>query len=210
MDKEKIETTLASVRMSTGTMLLRLVGILGFIIAALGAGNLEWVQMTFPAVAPHLVTIGLLAAAGDKGLRWLGDLLDNGKIDGSFPTGLGLFLLPFLGLFCLLSVSCANMGLGVSLPDAEGCYGLTSTVSGRTYTLGPCSNETGAIFQWRAVWTNKDGVTIRATKKGPSLTAKGPWKLAYMPKGGVIWIVYDSKAGISLDGLPPQVDISAT
>lgn len=78
--------------------LLRLLSMLGLLAASLGTADFTGLLPILPeGWDKWLVTIGLFAASIKQGILWLGDLLDNGKQDGSFK-------LPLLLLLCVSSL----------------------------------------------------------------------------------------------------------
>jgi hypothetical protein len=152
------------------------------------------------------IALGLLAAK--PGITLLSDWIDNGKLDGSYKNGQGVIPAIIFALFCVFMLpGCGVLSsLKLNPPDAAGCFMLTQTKDGKTYSAGPCADAEGKVYAYRAAWTNADGVKLQSTY----IIATKATTIRYSTDGGNTWIQWSSKAGISLDGLPPEVDDSAT
>ena len=184
--------------------IIRALQIAGTAVAAVGGFALSpYSAFLDPKLAAALIAAGIFARMeAPQIINFIGDLTDNGKLDGSFKNGLGrvsaIIFAAFLALASgLMLTGCA---LTVEPPDASGCFLLTQTKDGKTYSVGPCADAKGEIYAYRTLWTNADGVKLRATY---TLATKARL-IQYSTDGGKTWLGWSSKAGISLDGLPPE------
>lgn len=181
---------------------MRVISFIGLLAAALGSADFTGIIHILPPEASKwLITLGLLAASTKQLVLWLGDILDNGKQDGSYK--LGLFLLVFATLGCLLLPSCMP---GVSV-TSDGCILGTYTKDGQTYLAGPCVGEkpapgTGSeVDRFRVEWQNPEGQHLRATywlKRSKSVLVE------YKLDSGV-WLAWSAKSGVMIGPVPPEV-----
>jgi hypothetical protein len=205
---ETSETALAAIEVVTPPLwrvqLIRILQILGTAAAAVGSFDLTpWSALLDPKLAAALIAGGAFARMeAPQIINFIGDLTDNGKLDGSFKNGLGRISAIIIGLFfafsALMLASCG--GLALNPPDPQGCFLLSQSKGGNSYSVGPCADAQGKIYAYRTLWTNADGVKLRATY---TLATKSTL-IQYSTDGGITWLGWSSKAGISLDGLPPE------
>lgn len=156
------------------------------------------------AIAGNVGKIALALVTAKPAINIVADLIDNGKLDGSYKSGLGrIGLYIFLALGIGLMLSSCGVNLKINPPDIDGCYSVTRTENGKTYAAGPCAGATGDIYAYRTEWVNGDGVTLRATY----VIATKETLIQYRTPEG-IWLGLSSKDGITLDGFPPQAQPS--
>jgi len=182
--------------------------ILGILTAALAVPSPETaavLAMLPVGIAANVGKIALGLLAAKPAMNILGDRIDNGKLDGSFKNGQGIFPAIIFALACgFMLPGCA--GFNLDPPDASGCFMLTRSEDGKTYSAGPCADAEGQIYAYRAAWTNADGVKLQSTY----IIKTKERQIRYSTDGGKTWVQWSSKAGISLDGLPPAAQPSVT
>lgn len=188
---------------ATGTGLAALTGLLPIMPASVGI----WVAL-----------IGQGLAASKPLCQFVGDLIDDGKVDGSFRLDcIAWILTPIMAIGMAAGMtSCAALksaasnagtwvvGVKILPPDAEGCYMLTDTVNGKTYSAGPCVGKDGLIDRYRADWRNSASIELRST-----YTIATKATAVEYSTDGKTWIGWNSKSGISLDGAPASAHIDA-
>ncbi len=132
------------------------------------------------------IAVGLIAAK--PAVNMVGDWIDNGKLDRSWP--LGLFML----FACLLFTSC---GASLLPPTADRCFPVQRTLkSGAVIAAGPCVDDAGKIDRYYITWKNRDGIEFAARY----IIATRQYVIIYQPTPGGPWLAYDSeKSGVSLD-----------
>lgn len=127
---------------------LRFLAMLGLALSAIAAADISGIISILPEdAAGWAMTIGLFAASAKQGVMWLGDVIDNGKTDGSFKLQ-ALALLLAAG--CLLSLpSCGSQGeITLPLPGGgtvtgkpghyiESDYGTTGSTFGYFFPFQP-------------------------------------------------------------------------
>lgn len=178
---------------------LQIIGILAASLAIPSPETAAVLALLPGGIAANVGKIALGLLAAKPGINLLADWVDNGKLDGSFKNGQGIF--PAI----IFAVACAFMlpgcvGMKLEPPDASGCFMLTQTKDGKTYSAGPCADANGDIYAYRAAWTNADGVKLQSTY----ILKTKERQIRYSTDGGKSWVGWSSKAGISLDGLPPD------
>lgn len=193
---------------------IRVLQILGTGAAALGGFDLTpWSAFLDPKLAAALIAGGLFARTeAPQIINFIGDLADNGKLDGSFKNGLGripsIIIAAFLALSCgLMLTGCGVGGLTVLPPTADGCFLIRkagATEDGRAYAAGPCVAADGKIDRYRALWLNKDGVTFESTYTVATKRLKITYQVPGQPA-----LSWDSKSGIALD-LPPGIALDGS
>jgi hypothetical protein len=179
---------------------LQFVGILAASLVIPSPETAAVLAMLPDPLAGNIGKIALGLVAAKPAINTVADLIDNGKLDGSYQNGLGrvgLYIFLALG-FGFMLPSC---GLKINPPDVDNCYLITRTEDGKSYAAGPCAGTDGEIYGYRTEWTNGDGVKLRATY----IVATKATAIQYRTPEGV-WVGWSSKAGITLDGLPPSVD----
>lgn len=122
---------------------LRILSMVGGILAAIGTLNLAGVAALLPEnVAGWITFVGLMCMSAKQAVMWLGDLLDNGKQDGSFHILWLILLIPA----SLFFGGCEHIHPPVVLiPD---CIAMPVEASnGQTYYIGRCGN--GIVVQWK-------------------------------------------------------------
>ena len=182
---------------------IRALQIVGTAAATVGAIDLTpWLAFLDPSTASILLAAGLFARVEAPDIiDFIGDLADNGKLDGSFQKGRGIIPFVMLALCGFMLTSC---GLKLTTPDEqEGCYLFQQEKDGKIYSFGPCSNAQGEIYAYRAEWTNEDGIKIRSTYIIESKITS----IEYLAEGG-FWVGWSSKSGIILDAVPMPVNDS--
>jgi hypothetical protein len=178
---------------------IQLVGILAASLVIPSPETAAVLAMLPDPLAGNIGKIALGLVAAKPAFNTVADLIDNGKLDGSYKSGLGLGR---VGLY-MLALLCAGFmltgcGLKLNAPDDAGCFLITRTEKGVVYAAGPCAGGEGEIYAYRTEWTNADGVKLRATY----IVATKETRIQYRTPDGV-WVGWSSKAGITLDGLPP-------
>jgi hypothetical protein len=172
---------------------LRVIAAAGMILAALAAADLTGVANILPDPYAGWVLAGGLMASGLKQvLLIIGDLMDNGKQDGSFKIPV-ILLLGCLACLCL--TSCA-----LSVTE-DGCL-LGSYKHGTgTYQAGPCVGPAGEVNRYRVQWTNDESNVLRATYW---VKSNKRMLVEYQVSPGV-WVQWSSKSGVMLGSVPPEV-----
>lgn len=179
--------------------LVRLLQLLGIGAAFVGGAEfMKIVTMLPPEWAAWLLTAGpALAVASKPAIEFIGDMVDNGKPDGSFRLPI-VFLLATLSLVLTGCSGFAVSGFGL---DAEGCVTTTFKFpDGTPYTVKACPGEDGKIDTYKTEWTSPEGVKLRAI-----YTLKTKRYVLYYQSGSS-WLQWSSKAGFSLGPLPPTLD----
>lgn len=200
-----------STKVPPRVFILNAIQIIGVLTAALNLPSAETaavLAMLPDAIAGNIGKITLLLLAAKPGVNLLADYVDNGKVDGSWKDGQGVIkaiIFALLPAFVFGLTSCGT-GFNIAPPDAAGCFMLTQTKDGKTYSFGPCADAEGKVYAYRGSWTNAEGVKLRSTY----ILASKTTSIQYSPDGGLTWIGYSSKSGISLDGMPPVVNDPAT
>lgn len=176
---------------------LQIIGILAASLAIPSPETAAVLALLPGGIAANVGKIALGLLAAKPGINLLSDWVDNGKLDGSFVAkALAFALIP---AFIFGMVSCGPLaGLRIAPPSEDGCFLIQQTKDGKTYSFGPCVNEAGEIVRYRTQWKNADGVTIQATYNIENKVTL----IQYKTVDGV-WVNWSSKAGISLDGMPP-------
>lgn len=169
---------------------------IGLAAAAVAAADLNGLTSVLPPeVAKWVLSAGLFAAALKNGILFVGDLLDNGKQDGSFK--LQAVALPFLALAALTLPSCSGIGV-----TEDGCVLAAHRHEGNTYFAGPCVGPDGQVNRFRVQWQNATGDRLRATYPLNGSAARAV--IEYQASGG-LWVRWDGKSGVLLGPTPPEL-----
>lgn len=180
---------------------LQIIGILAASLAVPSPETAAVLALLPGGIAANVGKIALGLLAAKPGINLLSDWVDNGKLDGSYKNGQGIISAIIFAIACAFMLpACGPLtGMKMEPPDASGCYMLTQTKEGKTYSAGPCIDATGKIYAYRATWTNADGVKLRSTY----ILKSKDYQIRYSTDEGKTWVEWSSKAGISLDGIPP-------
>lgn len=193
--KADLITTVAPARVQA----LRVVSMLGAILAVFGSVNFTGIAAFLPPdIAAWALTLGIGLMGAKQGLLVIGDLLDNGKRDNSFMLPSFFVLLAALGVACGSLTSCGTIPITVT-PD--GCVTTPYTHEGQAYTVGACFDAEGKPERYVTTWRNPEGVLIRATLYAGTKR----YAVHYASKDGT-WLEWDSKAGLLLGNVPPNLE----
>lgn len=192
----KVEATTTPFRVQA----LRVLSMIGLLAASIGTADMTGIITLLPEEwGPWLISAGLFAASIKQGVLWIGDLLDNGKQDGSFKIGLWLML---VAVSVLLLSSC---GMQVT---ADGCLLGKVTRGSNTYYAGPCvgpdkdQDGDADVDRFRVKWQSADGTLLRATYWVGAVRAT---LVEYQLEDG-LWVGWSAKSGVVIGPLPEEVE----
>lgn len=103
---DRLEAVLENTKVPKRVLILNIVQLLGLAAAALAYPSPEvhdLLALLPAAISSHIGKIALVLLAAKPAINLVGDILDNGRIDKSWPTsGTGVILLVCIGVLSIL------------------------------------------------------------------------------------------------------------
>jgi len=126
------------------TKLLRLLSVVGLILAALASLDMSGFTSILPAeTAGKALAVGLMAAAIKDFVFAIGDLADDGKRNNSWTPAVAWILAP---LCLLMLTSCVTSETTVTAPDGTVTRNVTKATDANSITAGSNAAANAALL----------------------------------------------------------------